>query len=143
MTIHFNNLIPELDVSNLEKSLQFYIDLLGFIIEYRREESAFVFLSLQGSQIMLQERNGNWETGTLEHPYGRGINFQIQINSIDLMLDNLFKNGCPLMKGPWESWYRRDDVFIGQQEFLVQDPDGYLLRFSEYLGVRNQKPDDI
>ncbi|HAT7741725.1 TPA: VOC family protein, partial [Vibrio vulnificus] len=24
----------------------------------------------------------------------------------------------------------------GQKEFLVQDPDGYLLRFSQYLGEK-------
>lgn len=138
--MQFNKLIPELDVSNLEKSLHFYVDLLGCSIEYRREESKFIFLSLQGSQIMLQERNGNWETGVLEYPYGRGINFQIQVNSISVMLDILSKDGYPLMKDPWESWYRRDDVFIGQREFLVQDPDGYLLRFFEHLGVREQKP---
>ena len=137
--MQFNKLIPELDVSNLEKSLHFYVDLLGCSIEYRREESKFIFLSLQGSQIMLQERNGNWETGVLEYPYGRGINFQIQVNSISVMLDILSKDGYPLMKDLWESWYRRDDIFIGQREFLVQDPDGYLLRFFEPLGVREQQ----
>ncbi|HFQ4989843.1 TPA: VOC family protein, partial [Vibrio vulnificus] len=24
----------------------------------------------------------------------------------------------------------------GQKEFLIQDPDGYLLRFSQYLGEK-------
>lgn len=138
--MQFNRLIPELDVSNLEKSLHFYVNLLGCNVEYIREESKFVFLSLQGSQLMLQERNGNWETGALEYPYGRGINFQIQVNSIELMLDILSKNGYPLMKTPWESWYRKNDVFIGQREFLIKDPDGYLLRFFEHLGIRKQKP---
>ena len=35
-----------------------------------------------------------------------------------------------------ENWYRQDDKLLGNKEFLVQDPDGYLLRFSEDLGQK-------
>ena len=35
-----------------------------------------------------------------------------------------------------ENWYRQDNKLLGNKEFLVQDPDGYLLRFSEDLGER-------
>lgn len=34
----FNKLIPELSVSNLEQSLKFYIDTIGFKIEYQRKK---------------------------------------------------------------------------------------------------------
>ena len=33
-----------------------------------------------------------------------------------------------------ENWYRQDEKLLGNKEFLVQDPDGYLLRFSEDIG---------
>ena len=33
-----------------------------------------------------------------------------------------------------ENWYRQDNKLLGNKEFLVQDPDGYLLRFSKDLG---------
>ena len=35
-----------------------------------------------------------------------------------------------------ENWYRQDEYLLGNKEFLVQDPDGYLLRFSEDLGKK-------
>ena len=35
-----------------------------------------------------------------------------------------------------EKWYRKNDREVGNRQFLVQDPDGYLLRFTEDLGVR-------
>jgi lactoylglutathione lyase len=35
-----------------------------------------------------------------------------------------------------ERWYRRGDVLLGQRQFVVQDPDGYLLRFCQDLGSR-------
>lgn len=35
-----------------------------------------------------------------------------------------------------EAWYRKGDFEVGQRQFLVQDPDGYLLRLVEGLGER-------
>ena len=35
-----------------------------------------------------------------------------------------------------ENWYRQDDKLLGNKEFLVQDPDGYLIRFSQDLGEK-------
>ena len=37
-----------------------------------------------------------------------------------------------------ESWYKGEGVEFGQLEFLVQDPDGYLLRFIQDIGERKQ-----
>ena len=138
--MQFNCLIPELSVSSLKNSLQFYVETIGFKIEYFREESKFAFVSLQGCQIMIEERNGNWETGPLEYPFGRGINFQIFVSHIEPIITSLKMTGHPLMKPVFESWYRKDDQEVGQRQFLVQDPDGYLLRFAESLGGRPLKP---
>jgi lactoylglutathione lyase len=49
----FNALYPELIVLNLERSLQFYVEVLGFRCEYDRPEEKFAFLSLDEAQIML------------------------------------------------------------------------------------------
>ena len=32
-----------------------------------------------------------------------------------------------------ENWYRKDNILMGCREFLVQDLNGYLLRFSQDL----------
>ena len=77
----FNSLIPELSVSNIERSKKFYLSL-GFKIMYEREENKFIFLQFEENQIMIEENNGNWDTGTMEYPYGRGIKdgFKIVLN---------------------------------------------------------------
>ena len=56
--MEFNKLVPELSVSNIGKSLEFYTNVLGFKVEYERKESKFAFLSYKGSQLMIEEING-------------------------------------------------------------------------------------
>lgn len=134
--IKFNALIPELSVSSFEESLKFYCDVLGFEIDYQRQESKFAQISLEGAQLMIEEINDNWDVGKMEKPFGRGINFQIELKQIKPMLDSLAKNKYSLFKEVMENWYRQDNQLLGNREFLVQDPDGYLLRFSEDLGEK-------
>lgn len=136
LIMHFNKLIPELSVSNFEKSLNFYHRILGFKVEYKREESKFALLSFQGSQIMIEEINNHWYTGKLEKPFGRGINFQIEVDNINSILNSLKSNHYPIFVRKKENWYRQDSQLLGNKEFLIQDPDGYLLRFTEYLGTK-------
>ena len=78
----FNSLIPELSVSDIERSKEFYLKL-GFEIMYERKENKFCFICLEENQIMLEENNDNWNTGEMEYPYGRGINLSMSINNID------------------------------------------------------------
>ena len=131
----FNKLIPELSVSNLAKSLNFYTKVLKFKIEYQRPSSKFAFVSFQGSQFMIEEINHEWETGKLEYPFGRGINFQIDVKDVKPILASLKKNNYPIKYKPKDNWYRKDNVLFGSREFLIMDPDGYLLRFTQDIGT--------
>jgi len=133
----FNRLLPELYVSDFGKSLSFYRDMLGWKIEYTRENPRFAFLLYGKSQLMIQElRAGENGKEKLEYPYGRGINFQIETKSVQKIIDSLKKNKYPLKRGVKDSWYEGKGVRYGCREILVQDPDGYLLRFSEDLGEK-------
>ena len=131
--MNFNKLIPELSVSDLSKSQEFYVDVLGFQIEYQRVEDKFVFLSYQGSQIMIQEVNDNWSVGSLEKPFGRGINFQVETNEIVELQNKLKLNNITIFKEIFESKYKVNDMEFVEFELLVQDPDGYLLRFQQTM----------
>ena len=77
-------LVPELLVSDIGTSLEFWCDRLGFAILYRRPEEAFAYLERpEGAQIMLAQRSGTWETAPLDRPYGRGAMFQVYFASIE------------------------------------------------------------
>lgn len=132
-----NFLIPELIVFNFQKSIDFYTKILGFKIEYDRSEKKFAMLSFEENKLMINERNTSWETGTLEYPLGRGVNFQIKVNNIESLITSLKTNNYKIYEESQENWYRKNNKEVGSREFLIQDPDGYLLRFAQDLGERN------
>ena len=52
------------------------------------------------------------------------------------ILASLNAAGWPLFLALGEVWYRAGTSETGVRQFLVQDPDGYLVRFSQGLGLR-------
>lgn len=138
-------LVPELAVTDIAISLHFWRDVLGFKVLYDRPEDGFAYLDLDGAEIMLDQRDGGapersgiWDTGSLERPFGRGINFQIQLTDYDAALARVRAAGIALHFGPEERWYRCGDEEVGVHQFLVLDPDGYLVRLQQDLGRRKR-----
>ena len=135
--MYFNKIIPELSVTNLKESLKFY-QTVGFKIEYERVENKFVFLSLGEIQFMIQEISleDKWNIAPLKYPFGNGVNFQLEVENVDKIYNLLKENNYKIAFEMEENWYRQDNKLLGNKEFLVQDPDGYLIRFSEDLGEK-------
>lgn len=135
-------LVPELYVTALPASLAFWRDLLGFRVLYDRPEQGFAAIERGGIEFMLEEYETGpsercWETGPREKPYGRGINFEMTVSDIAALLERLARAHWPIFFGPEERWYRIGAAEeTGVRQFLVQDPDGYLLRLSQSLGQR-------
>ena len=127
----FNKLIPELTVSDINTTKKFYTEVLGFKIEYERIKDKFAFLSLGEAQLMIEQINDNWTVGELKYPFGNGINLQIEIDNLDSFVKKVKSKNIILFKDIFTSYYQCDNVCYMEKEVLIQDPDGYLLRFSE------------
>ena len=127
--MQFNSLIPELSVTDINKSKEFYLSL-GFTIKYERLENKFCFLELEQNQIMIEQINDNWNTGILEYPFGRGINISMSISNVEELYNNIKNKNIKIFKELEIHPYRVDDKEYQDKEFLIQDPDGYLLRFN-------------
>lgn len=134
----FANLYPEFLVSNIQKSLNFYCEVLRFTLEYERPEEKFAFLSFEGAQLMLLQDNASEHsrTGLLEYPRGRGVNFSIITDDLTSLAASLELIGHPLRIPIREQWHRVDDLLHGKKQLWTMDPDGYLLRFIEILGTK-------
>jgi len=129
-------LVPELYCSNIEQSLAFYVSVLGFSVRYSRPEERFAYLEREGAELMLEQSTDPWLTDELTPPFGRGINLQIEVSDIAALHAAVIKAGYPLFQELEDRWYRRDDGEVGNRQLLVQDLDGYLLRFFQSLGSR-------
>jgi catechol 2,3-dioxygenase-like lactoylglutathione lyase family enzyme len=62
-------LVPELEVSDFSKSLEFYVDVIGFSVLYDRPERPFAFLGLGSAQLMIE----HGEVGLLACSKGRSV----------------------------------------------------------------------
>ncbi len=91
---------------------------------------------------MLEEfgRGRNWLTGRWKVPLGPGVNFQVSVQALAPILGSLTRAGWPLFMAPEERWYQAGAVEKGVHQFLVQDPDGYLVRFAAQFGDRRRGP---
>jgi predicted DNA-binding ribbon-helix-helix protein len=134
-------IVPELDVSDLELSLEFYLGVAGFASHIQRPEEKFAYLIREDARLMLQQAGGpgrRFNTAPLERPFGRGVNLQIETTDVDALHSNIVRAiGTAAIRVPLEErWYRHGEAELGNRQFVVADPDGYLLRFFSYLGER-------
>jgi catechol 2,3-dioxygenase-like lactoylglutathione lyase family enzyme len=132
-------LVPELLVSNHAASRDFYVRIIGFEVCFERPAEKFSYLDLGGAELMIEEETDFWATAPRERPYGRGMSLQIEVDALAPILARLAAAGIALFRPVEEAWYRAGAEYNGNRQFLVQDPDGYLLRFFEDLGT-NPKP---
>ena len=136
-------LVPELYVSDLTASLMFYVDLLGFRIEYERPEERFAALSLGDAHLMLEQarslgrasaeefQRGEWRTAELVEPFGRGLNLEIEVRDIQALADRISDREYPMLLPLHERSYRVRDTDHVVRQLLLADPDGYLIRLSQ------------
>lgn len=126
---------PEIFVSDLDGSLAFWRDLLGFDIAYSRP--GFVYLERrEGAQVMICARDGSLEVGPMKRPFGRGVLFQVYVDDLASIASTLSAQGWPLYSEAREVWRRWGDREGGQRELFVQDPDGYLIMVAQKIGER-------
>jgi catechol 2,3-dioxygenase-like lactoylglutathione lyase family enzyme len=128
-------LVPELGVTDITASLRFWRDICGFAVLYDRPEDGFACIERDGARIMLDRLGStrDWVAAPLEYPFGRGMNLEIAVASVQPLLDACAAAGWRLFLPPEEKSYRVGAGAVQVRQFIVQDPDGYLVRFSERL----------
>lgn len=124
-------LVPELDVTDLDRSRSFYQVVLGFSVRYERGEEAFAYLERAGAELMLQAAAGpgrRFRTGPLETPFGRGVNFQLEVDDVDALHLRVLQHDCSIVVELETRRYLVAGRDVMNRQFVVADPDGYLWR---------------
>jgi catechol 2,3-dioxygenase-like lactoylglutathione lyase family enzyme len=63
----------------------------------------------------------------------------IEVAEINRLHNRVQTAGFTIVIPLEERWYRQNEVEYGRKQFVVADPDGYLLRFSTSLGQRSAR----
>ena len=88
-------------------------------------------MSFQDSQFMFEQiHEDGWNTGELTYPLGRGINFSIAVDDIEKLYILVKSKQLEIYRELTESVYQANGTEELQMKFLIQDPNGYLLRFT-------------
>lgn len=132
MSFQFNAMIPELYVFDIEQTKHFYLTILEFSLEYQRPEEKFIFLSFGESQMMFEAlHEQGWNTGNMQYPLGQGINFSIEVKEdIESYYHRLKARNVSFYRELTTDHYDVNGEICSPQQFIVQDPNGYLLRFT-------------
>lgn len=117
------DLSVSLTVNDLEKSLWWYHEVLGFSIrqKFEREGTLFaVSLTSGDASILITQDNGSRGGNRVK---GEGFSFRITTTQdIDALAEAIKVRGGVLESGP--------DVVWGQRFFRLLDPDGFRLTIS-------------
>ncbi len=124
----FTKLTPNLLVADVSRSLAFYVDVLGLTRGFTvPDEEPLVFGSVTSGPIEIFFNES--VTATKEYPsLGRmpiGLSGTLFIEVVDI--DSYFAQLEPrvtVVKALVTQWY-------GMKEFVIADPDGYLITFAE------------
>ncbi len=118
MTLPNQRVVPAFRITSYEKSKKYYVDILGFTIEWehRFEPNFPVFMSLKrdNMSIYLTEHSGDCQVGGLIH---------FVIPDVDSWYREFRDRGARISDPP-----NNDLGFINM---TVTDPDGNQLRFME------------
>ena len=139
MTFDAPTLVPEFDVFDLDRSLAVYVGVFGFRRLFDRPEERFSYLVREGAHLMLEEAAGpgrRFHMAPLDYPFGRGLNLQIQVSNVGALYADVQRSSVKILFPLEERWYRQNESEAGNRQFVVADPDGYILRFFQSLGRR-------
>jgi catechol 2,3-dioxygenase-like lactoylglutathione lyase family enzyme len=124
----FKKLTPNMIVSSVERSLEFYEGVLGFTRGMTvPDASPFVFASVTSGpiEIFFNDRS----TVAKESPlfagmtFGGGNTMFIELDAVDALHDAI-KDRVKIVMPITTQWY-------GMREFAIQDPDGYVITFAQ------------
>jgi catechol 2,3-dioxygenase-like lactoylglutathione lyase family enzyme len=123
-----NKLTPNLVVSDLQRSLAFYRDVLGFTVAMVvPDEPPHVFAALRSGavEIFLNARESavSEYPAFTERPLGGTLTLFIDVKGIHDVHDSL-RSRVTIVMPLEKKWY-------GVTEFAFEDPDGYIITFAE------------
>jgi lactoylglutathione lyase len=131
----FSDVTPNLVVSNVERSLAFYRDVLGFSVTATVPDAsplAFAMMQRDDVSVFLNSVESVKEYPSLASRAIGGTNtlfFVLEADDIKGGIDALFASVSSRAK----LFMALKDQFYGMREFGIEDPDGYVIFFAQRI----------
>ncbi|ESU21557.1 lactoylglutathione lyase-like lyase [Flavobacterium cauense R2A-7] len=119
--IKFQPIRPMLWTNELQETIAFYVNVLGFTCGEYNEDWGWAALHKDEAEIMLAKPN---EHSSFEKPLFTG-SFYFNVDAVD-ELWNTIKDKCKIC-------YEIENFEWGMREFAVYDNNGYLLQFGQEI----------
>lgn len=120
-TLKMSSASPSFTVNDLEKSLAWYRDVLGFVVEERWEQGGQLMgVSLLAGSVSFMIGQDDWKKGR-NRKKGEGFRlFCTTAQNVDVLAKKIVARGGKLDQEP------RDQPW-GTRDFALTDPDGFKL----------------
>ena len=112
---------PEFFVRDIERSVAFYTERLGFTV--LRQEPDFAVIALGKSHVLLAAEAHTSRQWMEAGPRGIGLNVRIMVDDVDAVYRRAKAGGVPITQEIADRYY-------GLRDFILADPDGFCLRFA-------------
>lgn len=129
MSTKLNSLIPILICNNVQKSIRFYCDVLGFEIQDRMDDVGKTGWAMPGNgetRLMLGSPYYHPEPKKTDGEYPQAV-YYFYPEEVARLRESILQKSFEVSELKW--------TFYGMQEFEMLDPDGHILLF-------NQKTDE-
>ena len=133
----FSDVTPNLVVSNVERSMAFYRDVLGFSVSATVPDNGpfvFAWMLRDGVNVFLNSRESVEEHAELaSRPLGGTATLFIVVEADDVAagIDALFAS----ISARARVMMPLKDQFYGMREFGIEDPDGYVIFFAQRIAA--------
>lgn len=126
-TLRLRSVAPSFTVNDIEKSLTWYRDVLGFTVKERWESNGQLLgVEMLAGDVLFMLGQDDWKKGR-DRAKGEGVRLYCTTDEdIDRLAERIKANGGTLTQEP------RDQEW-GMRDLALEDPDGYKITIGAAL----------
>ena len=125
--MQFQSIIPILYSADIDRSIRYYLDILGFDDSWKYDNPP-TFGGISRGEVRIyfcrecQGSPGTW--------------LAINLDNIDAYYEEITRRGAIVVNPP-------ETMEWGMREMLVKDPDGHLIRFGQPVSLRTKSDEHL
>jgi catechol 2,3-dioxygenase-like lactoylglutathione lyase family enzyme len=123
---------PEFFVRNVDASIAFYIDVLGFTLVRSEPDGdgprTFAVVARGDAEFLLAHEAflGSANRAALPYPRASGVDIRLMVDDVDAVFARVAGAGARIVLPLKDQEY-------GLRDFIVADPDGFRIRFAQRI----------